>query len=183
MKRSAKVFIIGLVVVGLGIPLVVQWRSVSLERLQQCRREIPPVGSGHFESPCASMTISVPALSGVSRERLESMLGRADYCSEPYNLEHTDAMCVRPVWMFYHLQGLGGGRSWFVGRAAEKPAGLCIGNGRLNGASRGAPRSASKAIVLAGWAPDPQRSCRRVYQFWRHACELRQRLAVGLRHG
>ena len=55
------------------------------------------------------MRLSVPAVSGLSRDRLESMLGRADYCLEPYNLLGADAKCVEPVWMFYHLQGLGGG--------------------------------------------------------------------------
>jgi hypothetical protein len=100
---------VGLVVIGLGIPVVQYWQRVSLERLQECRREIPAAGPGYFESPCSSMRRSVPALSGISRNDLESMLGPADYCYEPYDLLGADARCLQPVWMFYHLQALGGG--------------------------------------------------------------------------
>jgi hypothetical protein len=128
VRPLTRTALIVLVVIGLSIPAVQYWRGVSLERLQQCRREIPAAGPGYFGSPCASMRLSVPALSGISRDRLESMLGPGDYCLEPYRLSRADAKCLQPVWMFYHLQGLAGGRSWCAGQAAGRPADSYIGN-------------------------------------------------------
>jgi hypothetical protein len=165
VRRLTRVALIGLVVIGLGIPLVIRWRSVLLERLQQCRKEIPTGGPGYFESPCASMRLSVLVLSAVSRDRLESMVGRADYCFEPYDLPGADAKCLRPVWMFYHLQGLGGGPElvcWtgggktlpihalaMDGMTADSP--ITISDGRDRGPSSG---SCKEVLPFTGPTPN-----------------------------
>jgi hypothetical protein len=78
MRRLTEVGLLTLVVVGLSIPVVIDWREETLARLQQCHREVPTSGRQFFESPCQSMKFRVLGLAGISVSQLEATLGPAD---------------------------------------------------------------------------------------------------------
>jgi hypothetical protein len=103
MRRSVAACLIGLVIAGLSIPVVQHWRSESLDRLRECRAEIPSTGRAYFESPCASMRLSVPALSGISRAEVETALGRADYCFDQPSVSVQNTKSLHPGWAFFYL--------------------------------------------------------------------------------
>jgi hypothetical protein len=99
--------LIGLVVVGLSIPVLLHWRGETLRRLQACHREIPPAGRQYFSSPCVAMNMRVLGLAGISVAQLESALGPANECfdrdingQKKYPQLKT---CPSPAWTFYDL--------------------------------------------------------------------------------
>ena len=53
MRRCTEVALLTLLVVGLTIPVVIDWREETLTRLQQCHREVPTSGSGIFRRPAS----------------------------------------------------------------------------------------------------------------------------------
>jgi hypothetical protein len=57
------------------------------------------------------MRLGVLVLSGISRDRLESVLGPADWCFQPTTASGRDAKCFEPGWDFFYLPSgwLGGG--------------------------------------------------------------------------
>jgi hypothetical protein len=111
VKRLTNVALIGLVAVGLSIPVVLDWRSELLKRLQQCHREVPTGGRQHFTSPCESMRFRLLGLIGISRAVLESTLGAADSCFDRVAGSPKDKKCLQPGWSLYYLPAgsLGGG--------------------------------------------------------------------------
>jgi hypothetical protein len=107
--------LIGLVVVGLSIPVVLHWRGETLRRLQACYREIPTAGRQYLSSPCVAMNMRVFGLAGISVAQLESALGPANECfdrdvngQKKYPKLRTRPL---PAWIFYDLPkgSLGGG--------------------------------------------------------------------------
>jgi hypothetical protein len=80
MKRLTNVALIGLVVVGLSVPVVLYSRSAMLTRLQQCYREVPTTGRQYFTSPCESMRLRMLVLAGISISEIEARLGPANDC-------------------------------------------------------------------------------------------------------
>jgi hypothetical protein len=115
MRRRTEVGLLTLVVVGLSIPVVIDWREETLARLQQCHREVPTSGRQFFESPCQSMKIPVLGLAGISVSQLEAALGPADECfdrDENGKKQYPElGACAVPAWVFYDLPkgSLGGG--------------------------------------------------------------------------
>jgi hypothetical protein len=99
----------------LSIPLLQYWRGETLERLRQCRKEIPTSGSQDFESPCTAMLWRRLGLSGISVAQMKATLGPADYCFDgPDAYPRKDPKikeCTLPGWSFFYLPktGLGGG--------------------------------------------------------------------------
>lgn len=113
MKRRTNLALLALVMVGLSIPLLQYWRGETLERLRQCRKEIPTSGSQDFESPCTAMLWRRLGLAGVSVARMEAALGPS-WCSDAYELSGKRKVrpkCLEPAWSFFYLMpgGLGGG--------------------------------------------------------------------------
>ena len=105
--------LIGLVVVGLSIPVVQYWRNQSLKQLQQCYREIPTSGRQDFESPCAKMLWRRLGLAGISVAQMEAALGPS-WCIDAYEISgkrKVRPQCLEPAWSFYYLPSgwLGGG--------------------------------------------------------------------------
>ena len=113
MKRLTNVALIGLVAVGLSIPVVLEWRSRLLTRLQQCRREIPTSGRQYFASPCESMHLRMLVLAGIPRAQMETTLGASEDCfdRDPFTDRWRHGTCLVPAWTFYSLPtgSLGGG--------------------------------------------------------------------------
>ncbi|SRR5260221_5824195 len=114
MQRSTQVALIALVTVGLSVPVVLQWRSRSLQQLGQCYRAVPTGGPNYFESPCASTRLGLLALVGISRMEIESILGPADWCSDAVSASGKVLVrpkCIEPAWSFFYLPAgsLGGG--------------------------------------------------------------------------
>jgi hypothetical protein len=115
VRRLTEVGLLTLVVVGLSIPVIIDWREETLARLQQCHREVPTSGRRFFESPCQSMKFRVLGLAGISVAQLETTLGPADECFDrgvngKKQYPELEA-CAVPAWVFYDLPkgSLGGG--------------------------------------------------------------------------
>jgi len=115
LRRLTEIGLLTLVVAGLSIPVVLEWRGQTLTRLQQCRKEIPTSGSQDFESPCTAMLWRRLGLSGISVAQMKATLGPADYCFDgPDAYPRKDPKikeCTLPGWSFFYLPktGLGGG--------------------------------------------------------------------------
>jgi hypothetical protein len=115
MKRTTEVALIALVVVGLSIPVVIDWRGETLTRLQQCHRDVPTSGRQYFSSPCFAMRMRVLGLAGISVAQLEATLGPATECFDLDVNGHKKhpklKLCSDPAWVFYDLPrgSLGGG--------------------------------------------------------------------------
>jgi hypothetical protein len=115
VRRLTEVGLLSLVLVGLSIPVVIDWREETLTRLQQCHRDVPTSGKQFFESPCQAMNFRVLGLAGISVAQLEATLGSADECFDrdaSGKKKHPDLKaCSDPAWVFYDLPrgSVGGG--------------------------------------------------------------------------
>lgn len=115
MRRCTEVALLTLLVVGLTIPVVIDWREETLTRLQQCHQEVPTSGKKFFESPCQAMKMRVLGLAGISVAQLETTLGPSNECFDQdvdgQKLYPKLKTCAVPAWVFYDLpkSALGGG--------------------------------------------------------------------------
>jgi hypothetical protein len=115
MRRRTEVGLPALVVVGLSIPVVIDWREETLARLQQCHQDVPTSGKQFFESPCQAMKFRVLGLAGISVAQLEATLGPVAECfDQDFNgrRRHPELkVCSDPARVFYDLPkgSLGGG--------------------------------------------------------------------------
>ena len=113
--RLTEAGLLTLVVVGLSIPLVIDWRGETLERLQQCHREVPTSGQRYFSTPCVAMGMRLLRLVGISAAQLETTLGPANACFDRdvdgHKLYPKLQTCAVPAWVFYDLPrgSVGGG--------------------------------------------------------------------------
>jgi hypothetical protein len=109
------VAVLTLLVVGLSIPVVIDWRSETLTRLDRCHRDVPNSGERYFSSPCEAMGMRVLGRAGVSVNQLEQTLGPANECFDRDISGKTKhpalKVCSDPAWVFYDLPrgSLGGG--------------------------------------------------------------------------
>jgi hypothetical protein len=115
MRWITEVGLLTLVVVGLSIPVVIDWREETLTRLQQCHQDVPTSGKQFFESPCQAMKIRVLGLAGISVVQLQATLGPITECFDQDvsgKRRHPELkVCSDPAWVFYDLPkgSLGGG--------------------------------------------------------------------------
>lgn len=104
-----------MVVVGLSIPVVIDWREETLSRLQQCHQEVPTSGERYFSTPCVAMKMRLLGLVGISVAQLETTFGPANECLDRdvdgHKLYPKLKTCAVPAWVFYDLpqSALGGG--------------------------------------------------------------------------